>query len=107
MNHGVYPITTLREQMHSLAAHASSGVWVDSNVLMYSSKPDKLKLLDFSELRTTPEVVMEVRKRPKEVSYFLAPFLEKAQVVGADSFEKSEAGKMFTQVSACCSSYSR
>ena len=106
MNHGVYPITTLREQMYSLAAHASSGVWVDSNVLMYSSKPDKLRLLDFSELRTTLEVVAEVSKRPTEVSYFLAPFLEKALVVGADSFEMSESGKMFRQVSACCSSYS-
>lgn len=105
MNYEVNTMPTLLQQMSSLAEHSSSGVWLDSNVIMFSKKPDKLRMLDFSQLRTTPEVVAEVRKRPKESGYLLAPFLEKALVVGPDSFEMVGEGKMFRNVSACCCLY--
>lgn len=106
MNHEEYVTANLLQQIYSIADNSSSGIWVDSNVIMYSSKHDKERLLNFTELRTIPEVVAEVRKRPTETSSLLTPFLEKATVVGSDSFELAGEGKMFRNVSACCSFYS-
>lgn len=106
MDHELHALANLFQQVSSLAQAPNSGIWVDSNVIMYSSKADKQRLFDFSELRTVPGVVTEVRKRPTEVSYLLATFLEKATVVGDDSFELAGAGKMFRNVFACCSTYS-
>ena len=96
----------INQQLVQLAQNPRTSVWADSNVLMYSPKADKDRLLGFSELRTTPEVVHEVRKRPPKTSGFLAPFLEQAVIVGDDSFRAAGDGAVFDKVAVCCKLYS-
>ena len=106
MNFELEMAKSLNDQLVQLAQNPKTSVWVDSNVLMYSPKADKDRLLSFSELRTTPEVVHEVSKRPPKTSGFLAPFLEQSVVVGADSFQAVGDGEIFAKASVCCKLYS-
>ena len=97
---------SINQQLFQLALNQKTSLWVDSNVLMYSPRTDKNRLLEFSELRTTPEVVYEVSKRPPKTSGFLDPFLDQAVVVGADSFCVAGDGEVFAKAATCCKLYS-
>lgn len=97
---------SINQQLFQLALNQKTSLWVDSNVLMYVPKAHKNRLLEFSELRTTPEVVHEVRKRPPKTSGFSDPFLRQAVVFGADSFAAAGDGEMFAMASTYCKLYS-
>ena len=97
---------SINQQLVQLALNQKTSLWVDSNVLMYSPKADKDRLLEFSELRTTLEVVHEVRKRPPKTSGFLVPFLDQAIVVGAEGFQAAGDSEVFAKASTYSKLYS-
>ena len=56
-------------ELFKIGAADSVSVWVDANVLMYSSR--KQELLRFPNLKTVPQVVTEVEKRdPQQRDFF-------------------------------------
>lgn len=77
-----------RLSLFALADDPRVGVWVDSNVMMYAQTNDKRRLLEFSQLRTVPEVGLEVGKRARKTSYLWDSFLAVGGVqVGLNSFK--------------------
>ena len=97
----------IRKELFSLAENPKAGVWVDSNVMMYSKNEFKNRLLQFPNLRTIPEVAIETQKRAKKTSYLLNQFVDVGGVlVGRDSFEASRLTTLYDFVLNHCASYS-
>jgi hypothetical protein len=96
----------IRSQLFALARHPKVGIWVDANVMMYAKKEFKQELLGFSNLRSIPEVAIEVRKRAKKTSYLLDKFQESGGVlIGPDSF-RSPISELYKFILSHAASYS-
>ena len=97
----------MRSGLFALAEHPKVEVWVDANVMMYAKKEFKKRLLEFSKLRTVPEVTLEVGKRDEKTSYLLGEFYGVGGfTVGADSFKKLQLDALYNIVLSHAASYS-
>ncbi len=96
-----------RLSLFALADDPHVGVWVDSNVMMYAPTTDKRRLLEFSQLRTVPEVGLEVGKRARKTSYLWDSFLDAGGVqVGLSSFKDLNLDQHFQCVFQHAACYS-
>jgi len=74
---------------------------------MYSKREYKMRLLRFPELRTVPEVAIEVRKREDKTSYLLDEFQKAGGlIVGRESFHNSAPDRFYEFVISHAASYS-
>ena len=97
----------IRQELFSLAENPKVGIWVDSNIMMYSKNEFKNRLLKFPNLRTIPEVAKETRKRDKKTSYLLDRFIETGGVlVGRNSFQANRLDPLYDLVLSHSASYS-
>ena len=97
----------IRQELFSLAENSRVGVWVDSNVVMYSENEYKNRLLEFPNLRTIPEVATETQKRDVKTSYLLKKIVDVGgAIVGRDLFQACGLIPFYDSVLDRCATYS-
>lgn len=98
-------VESLKRQLIQMAVNEKTNVWVDSNVVGFASKADKNRLIKFTNLRTVPQVIEEVSRKPK-AREFLREFREKATVVGPSYFSCPRSTAVLKNAVGCCKQYS-